>query len=236
MNDIVSGETLPLQPEAAAGKGTRIVRSALHDEVVRRVREMIFEGELQPGAHVPERVLCEKFGISRTPLREAMKVLATEGLIELLPHRGAVVTALSARDVEDMFQVMGALEALVGEIVCTRISEADIKTLHKLHKQMVQHYKRGERLEYFRLNQQIHELIVNASGNPILINMYNTLSGRIRRARYMATLTQERWDQAVKEHEEMLDAIEARDGARLGQILRDHLKHDSVKEHLIHTA
>ena len=92
--------------------------------MVERVRDLVLEGELAPGSRVPEKLLCEQFGISRTPLREALKVLASEGLLELLPNRGAVVTRLTARDVDEMFEVMGALEALSGELACGRMDDS----------------------------------------------------------------------------------------------------------------
>ena len=99
---------------------------SLHDELVERLRELIVESTLEPGVRVPERELCERFAVSRTPLREALKVLASEGLLELLPHRGAQVTRLTAADLDEMFPVMGALEALAGELACTWITEAEM--------------------------------------------------------------------------------------------------------------
>lgn len=211
---------------------TRIVRHVLYDAVIQKLREMIYAGDLAPGAHVSERRLCEQFDISRTPLREALKVLASEGLIELLPNRGAVVTRLSATDVEHMFQVMGALEALVGEIAATRIQADTLVAIQALHDAMVRCYQAGDRTSYFQLNQMIHSKIVEASGNTILINMYNNLSGRIRRARFMTTLANERWGEAVDDHMQMIAALRAQDGESLGRILKNHLKLESLKAHL----
>src|SRR5689334_15276811 len=94
------------------------VRGSLHERVIAGLRDMIVEGELAAGARIPERVLCERFAVSRTPLREALKALASEGLVELLPNRGARVTRLTEQDVEDMFQVMASLEALSGTLAC----------------------------------------------------------------------------------------------------------------------
>ena len=171
--------------------------ATLHQELVAGLRDLIVEGELAPGARVPERQLCERFGVSRTPLREALKVLASEGLILLLPNRGARVAKLTAKDVEDMFQVMGALEALSGELACQRIEEAGIAEIRALHYQMLAHYARRQLSDYFRLNQQIHESIIAAAGNAVLSAQYQALSGRIRRARYLANMSRQRWDQAM---------------------------------------
>lgn len=214
----------PISARAAPSEAQPITRRALHDEVVARLRDMIVEGALAPGERVPERELCERFGISRTPLREALKVLASEGLVDLQHHRGATVSQLDAAALDDMFQVMGALEALAGELAGARATDAQIAAIRALHEQMLRHHARHELSDYFRLNQRIHEHIVEAAGNPVLANLYRGLSVRIRRARYMANLSRTRWDQAVAEHEVILQALTARDGARLARVLREHLK------------
>ena len=201
-----------------------IERQSLHDAVTGRLRDMIVEGEFPPGLRLPERALCETFGISRTPLREALKVLASEGLLELAPHRGARVAGLTATDVDELFPVMGALEALAGELACARITEMELAEIRALHYQMVLHHRLDERPPYFELNQKIHEKILEAARNPTLTASYNNLSGRIRRARYTANINTARWAQAVGEHEEMLEALDARDGARLAEIFKRHLR------------
>jgi len=230
-----------MHPTATPDKLTQrtpIARRALHDEVVRRLRELIFEGDLAPGARIPERELCERFGISRTPLREALKVLASEGLVDLQHHRGALVSRLTPEAVDDMFQVMGALEALAGENACRRARDQDIADIESLHRQMLEHYRRQELSDYFQINQRIHERLIEAAGNPALTNIYRGLSVRIRRARYMANLSPERWKQAVAEHEQILVALRARDGQRLSRLLREHLLHkaDVVKAVLLGKA
>ena len=207
---------------------------SLHEELVNAIRDLIIEGDLEPGARVPERVLCERFGISRTPLREALKALASEGLLELLPHRGARVARLTVEDVDQMFPIMGALEALSGELACENLTEEQFAEIQALHYQMVLHFTRRQLKPYFDFNQQIHEKILEASGNPLLVQIYGTLSGRIRRARYLANMSPERWQKAVEEHEQMLDALARRDGAALAAVLKRHLnnKCETVKEHL----
>lgn len=212
-----------------------IERQPLHDQLVARLRDLIIEGDLAPGQRVSERELCERFAVSRTPLREALKVLAADGLIQLLPHRGATVARLTVADIEEMFPVMGALEALAGELAADRISEEGIAEVQALHYQMVLHYKRRELAPYFRLNQQIHEKILAAAGNDTLSGIYRGLAGRIRRARYLANMSSARWAQAVAEHEAILKALVARDGPALGKILKDHLKNkcETVKESLL---
>ncbi len=206
--------------------------ATLHDDLVERLRELIVESVLEPGARVPERELCERFEVSRTPLREALKVLASEGLLELLPRRGAQVTRLTAADLDEMFPVMRALEALAGELACAEITEVEMAEVRALHYQMVLHATRRELPEYFRLNQRIHEAIMAAARNPTLARLYRGLAGRVRRARYLANMSRPRWDQAVAEHEAILAALEKRDGVALGQVLKTHLRNkcETVKE------
>ncbi len=199
----------------------------LHEEVADKLREMIFDGELEDETRVPEKILCERFGISRTPLREALKVLAREGLISLLPNRGARVVKLKPSDIDEVFPVMGALEAVAGEEACAKISEEGIAEITALHYQMALHHTRGERADYFKCNQLIHEKILAAAENPTLSQVYKNLSLRIRRARYMANIPQQRWDQAMKEHGVILETLIARDGVKLGQLLKTHLLNKS---------
>jgi DNA-binding GntR family transcriptional regulator len=201
-----------------------IRRASLHDTVVDRLRDLIVEGDLAPGARVPERELTLRFGVSRTPLREALKVLASEGLVDLLPNRGARVAQITPRDVEDMFEVMGALEGLSGELACQRIGDDEIATIRALHYEMLAHHARGDLPAYFRTNQAIHEAILAAARNGALTQSYQTLAGRIRRARYRANLSPERWAEAVAEHERILDALAKREGTTLAWLLRQHLK------------
>jgi len=200
-----------------------IHRTSLHDAVVGHIREMIFSGELPSGERVPEKHLCQRLAVSRTPLREALKVLASEGLLDLLPNRGARVARLTTEDVDEMFPVMGALEGLAGELACERISDAGIDEIRALHYQMASHHKRQALNEYFQLNQRIHARIFDAAGNATLGAIYHSLTARIRMARYQANLSRARWDDAMAEHEEILRALAKRDGQRLATVLKQHL-------------
>ena len=193
-------------------------------EVLERLRDMIVQGELAPGVKLNERVLCERLRTSRTPVREAIKYLASEGLVELLPNRGAIVTPITATTVREMFELLGALEALAGELACVRAADADIAEIRALHYQMLAHHARGELAPYFRCNQEIHMRLVAAAGNATLANIYRALNSHLRRARYMANLSRERWDHAVEEHQKILDALSRRDSALLRELLRSHLR------------
>ncbi len=201
-----------------------IVRRSLHDELVERLRVLITEGELEPGVKVPEKALCDRYAVSRTPMREALKVLAREGLVELVPNRGATVTRLTVADLDEVFPIMGVLEALAGELACKNIDDAGVAKIERHHAQMAQCYEQRDLKGYFSSNQEIHEAISAAAGNPTLTGMQSALAGRIRRARYLANMSDARWEEAVAEHEAMLKALRERDGTRLGAILRTHLE------------
>ncbi len=201
----------------------RIGRRPLHEEVVDQLRDLIVQGTLAPGARLNERVLCGRFGISRTPLREAIKLLANEGLVELLPNRGAIVASIQPERLAETLAVMGALESLGGELACRNASDAQISEIRALHYEMLAHHARGDLAAYFKYNQQIHLKLVEAAGNAVLLHTYRQLNTNVRRARYMANLSKERWNAAVAEHEEILAALAARDAERLKQLLRDHL-------------
>jgi DNA-binding GntR family transcriptional regulator len=186
---------------------------------------MIVQGRLPAGGRLNERLLTAQLGVSRTPLREAFKVLATEGLVELLPNRGAVVTQMDPVRLAESLAVMGALEALAGELACANATAAQINEIRALHFEMLAYHARGDLAGYFKFNQAIHMKLVKYSGNAVLYNVYRQLNGNVRRARYMANLSKERWDAAVREHDEILAALVARDVTRIRALLSDHLSH-----------
>jgi len=202
---------------------TPITRQPLHELAIDRLRDLIVQGDLPPGERLNERLLCERLAISRTPLREAIKLLATEGLVRLLPHRGAQVAPLEARRLTDTLEVMGAMEALAGELACRQASAATLSQIRSLHDEMLDRYAAGDLAGYFRCNQAIHLKIVEAGGNAVLASTYRQLNANVLRARYMANLSQDRWDAAVREHEAIMAALEARDAEKLTRLLREHL-------------
>lgn len=214
-----------LSSDLASATASPADRSLLHQTAVDRLRDLIVQGELAPGLRLNERMLSEQLGISRTPLREALKVLSSEGLVELQPNRGAVVTPLTRETVREIFEVMEALEGLAGELACRNATDAQIAEIRALHYQMLAHHARADLPAYFRENQKIHLAIVASSGNATLLSTYRGLNAHVRRARYMANLTRDRWDQAVAEHGEIVDALAKRDAARLPRLLHDHLAH-----------
>jgi len=209
---------------------TRVERQRLHDTVVSHLGNLIVEGVLAPGMKLNERELCETLGISRTPLREAMKVLAAEGLIEIAPNRGAFVSRMSETEIRETFEVMSGLEALSGELAAARITPVELAEIKALHYAMLACHAQNDLPGYYSRNQAIHNKINEAARNSVLRQMYLSLNRRLQALRFKSNFRAEKWDRAVQEHEEMLKALESRDGARLGGILRQHLleKRDAV--------
>jgi DNA-binding GntR family transcriptional regulator len=219
-------------PGVALTEPRAIPRRSLHNEILERLRDLIVEGDLKPGAKIPEAELCVRFGVSRTPLREALKALAVEGLVTLQPNRGAIVAKATIEEIDALFPIMGALEALAGELACTRITDAEIAALHRDHAEMVKQFERGDWIQYSRLNRAIHEAIFAAAGNGALSALYQQLLVRTHSVRFVAKKSMHRWRQAVLEHEKMMAAIDKRDGRALARVLTLHLKHkaESVRE------
>ncbi len=198
-------------------------RTALHDMLVNHLRDMIIEGQLEPGTRLHEGQLGEQLGVSRTPLREAIKYLASEGLVELVPSRGAVVKRFSAADVKDMLTVLRTLEELAGKLACELATDGEIAEVRGLHDEMIERYKHSDRLQYYKLNQQIHLAIVRLAKNPTLTDIHQMLQTRLKRIRFVGHEGAEKWAAAVSEHEEMIEALEARDATRLSEVLGRHL-------------
>lgn len=200
-----------------------IARGTLHDLLADRLRDLIVKGDLEPGAKVSEQALCERFSVSRTPLREALRSLAAEGLVVLTPRRGASIAEVTRKDLDEAFPILGALEALAGELACRNISDAEIARIRRLQEVLTAQHRHGDLQGYSATNAEIHQRILAAASNPTLARMLKSLDGRVRRARYMANLSGARWAAAVAEHEEILSALAARDGARLGAVLKRHI-------------
>lgn len=208
---------------------TIVPRLNLHDTIITALRGMILDGVLVPGEKIAERTLCDRFGISRTPLREALKVLASEGLVELLPRRGAVVAQITETDIHNLFPIMGALEGVAGELACARASTQDIAHVRKLHDEMMESYARRDEQRYLRQNRQVHEAIFALARNPALSEMYQQILARIHVCRFIRRKDDRDWATAIAEHAAFMDALEQRDGARLSQLMRDHIAGTSAR-------
>ncbi|TEA77250.1 GntR family transcriptional regulator [Allopusillimonas ginsengisoli] len=201
-----------------------IDRRTLPTAVAERLRDMIIEGELPAGTRLNERTLCARLQVSRTPLREAFRLLCADGLVRMQPNKGAQVVALSQDDIRQSFEVMGALEALSGELACQHVTDREIIEIRALTFEMQACHAREDLSSYYRINREIHDRINAASRNALLEDVYRNINLRLQNLRFRSNLNHDKWDRAMREHLDMADALEARDGARLSRIMRDHLK------------
>jgi DNA-binding GntR family transcriptional regulator len=215
-----------------------IPRAALHQQVTQRLRQMLVESRIAPGAKLNERELAEVLQVSRTPLREAIKMLAAEGLVELVPNRGAIAVALSEADVLHTFEVMAGLEGLSGELAAQRITASELAEIRAMQFEMMGAYTRSDLSNYYRINAMIHSAINAAAKNPVLTSTYNQVNARLQALRFRSNQNGEKWKRAVKEHEQMVEALSARDGAALRALLQQHLcnKRDTVIDQLRQAA
>jgi DNA-binding GntR family transcriptional regulator len=211
--------SVPAESEPAAGgrqKGWR------HKDAVALLREMILSGELAPGDRLREIAISERLGMSRTPVREAFRTLAAEGLVSLLPNRSVVVSELDENESVDVFSVLGTLEALAGQLACQRMTPEELGKLERLQVDMERHFRRLDRKSYIQTNRAIHELMVQGARNASLMLAWRMILPRAERARVAYTLDRERWGMAVEEHRKIFAALAARDGLMLSALMQDH--------------
>lgn len=199
-------------------------RMSLHDQLVAKVREMIVDGELQAGTALPERMLCETFGVSRTPLREAFKILASEGLIELRSHRTPLITPINRDEIANIFSIMVALDGVAGLAAAQQATSEDIDRLDTMHDRLALLHREASRAAYFRLNQEIHVEITKLAKNPALLNIWTTLNANIFRARAVANYDAKRWTESVQEHEAFMALLRARDAQGFAASLGMHTR------------
>ena len=200
-----------------------ISRLGLHDQVAARLRTLLVEGHIAPGAKLNERELSEMLRVSRTPLREAIKLLGAEGLVDLLPNRGAVAVKLSEADILNTFEVLAGLEAMSGEFAAERITDEELTHIRAMHYEMLAAFTRRDLSNYYRLNALIHAAINDAAKNPVLTATYKSTNARVQSLRFRTNQNEAKWKRAMQEHELMVQALDARDGATMRRVLVEHL-------------
>lgn len=219
-----------MQNQAFMAEILELNAAALHHRAAHRLRTLLVEGLIAPGAKLNERALAETLNCSRTPLREAIKMLASEGLVDLLPNRGAVAVKLGEDDVVHSFEVLAALEGQAGELAAERASAAERAELRALHFEMLACHARRDLSGYYRLNARIHEGIDRAAANPVLSATTARVNARLQSLRFRTNQDEAKWARAVQQHTQMLEALDARDGPGLRAVLQGHLadKRDTV--------
>lgn len=195
----------------------------LSEQLAERLRNLIVTDELRPGTPLRERTLAEQLQVSRTPLRDALKILASDGLVQLLPNRGAVVAELTPEQIEEKLDVLGVIEEFAAIRACTLATDAEIGELRALHHEMLAAYERRDRVAYFHLNQRIHRGIVTAARNQTLEDVHTQLNRQLYRYRYQGSVTSDIWHTAVDEHQVIIELLTARDAEKLGSYLRRHV-------------
>ena len=202
---------------------TRIAPIALYQEVAERLRQRIFSHELPPGTWVDEQALAEHYGISRTPLREALKVLASEGLVTLKPRRGCYVTEISERDLDEVFAVMSMLEGECARSSATKASAADLERLRAIHTDLENATAAGDIDGFFEANQAFHLALQEIADNRWLLQVIEDLRKVIKLSRHHSLFSEGRLAQSLAEHRDILQALLARDAACAETLMRAHI-------------
>lgn len=215
----------PVANDTPTAGRRRIQTTSLAQEAYRVLQRMIVHGELAPGERIVEPALCNQLGISRTPLREALRMLASEGLVTTRRNRNAVVTLIDPQELEHLFEVEAGIESLAVGLAAERMTNTELKQLETLQARLEKLHEKGDRDAYFALNQRIHAQLVAGAKNPVLEETHRRLLGRLERARYLALDRLGRWQESTDEHRAILEALKTRDGERARRLLADHVQH-----------
>ena len=202
---------------------TRIAPTALYQEVAERLRQRIFAHELTPGTWIDEQKLAEQYGISRTPLREALKVLASEGLVELKPRRGCYVTEISRQDLDDIFPLMALLEGRCAADAVRRAKAGDIKGLQDIHERLEAAAREGRINAFFEANQEFHRRIQELANNRWLLSVIQDLRKVLKLTRLHSLSLEGRLQQSLDEHRLIMAGFKAKDPKRAEKAMHDHL-------------
>ncbi|CAB1370448.1 GntR family transcriptional regulator [Denitratisoma oestradiolicum] len=203
--------------------GQTIARTALYQEVAERLRVRIFAHDMAPGSWVDEQALADEFGISRTPMREALKVLAAEGLVVLKPRRGCYVAELSEQDLDEVFPVMALLEGRAALEAAGKASDADLARLAALHAELERHGAAADADRFFAVNDAFHAALQEIAGNRWLQHLIDDTRKMIKLTRRHSLLVEGRLDQSLAEHRQILEALQARNPERAARAMHDHL-------------
>ena len=204
-------------------ESTPLRGTSMHDAVATRLRTMVFDGELLPGTFIDEKALAAGWQVSRTPLREALKVLAAEGLVELVPHRGCRVIELSDGDADKLFPVMALLEGRCAFEAASKASPDDLHRLKRLHDELEHHAAARDLHGYYRANHDFHSFVQQLADNRWLDRVTSDLRRFMRLMRGRQLALPGRIDASINEHRVLIDAFLQRDAARAERAMHDHL-------------
>ena len=201
----------------------RIDVRALHREVAAKIREMIRKGVLVRGQRIVEADVCEQIGVSRTPLREALRMLESEGLVELFPHKGVFIRQPSMDEIQEMFEVMGVLEGTCARLTAEKMTTAGWQKIERLHRKLETHYAEGDREKYISANNVFHALVQELAGNRVLDEAVAKLREKVALYRHQQIYEDRRFDESIREHREILEAFRRRDPDAAEKRMKRHL-------------
>ena len=201
-----------------------ILHRALYQQVADRLRKRIYSHELQPGEAIDEKALCEAYGISRTPLREALKVMASEGLVELVPRRGCFVRKLEAAELSELFPVMAVLEGLCAREAVAHLSDDKLALLEQLHSSLEAQAAAGDIDAYYEQNFRFHQAVQDLSQNRWLQRIVAELRTILRLARHTQLTVPGRLQRSLEEHRRIMAAFRRRDAEEVDRCMQEHLK------------
>ncbi len=207
-------------------------RETLTDRVYELLRTDILSNQTLPGTPLQEAVIARELGISRGPVREALLKLAAEGLVDIIPRRGAVVSSLTWKEFIDAYRIREALEALAVRLATPLLSEEDLNHLADLNAQMIEHAQKEEANAFFSINKQFHLFFVDCSDNQKLIDMYRPLADQIRRYRMRSLTLRGGMKRSCEEHHAILDAVRKKDAE---QAARRMIEHIQIPEQILHS-
>ena len=193
---------------------------ALYEEVAELLRQRIFARELEPGSWIDEVKIAEAYGISRTPMREALKVLAAEGLVTMKVRRGAYVTVVNEKDLSDVYHLLALLESDAAGVVAERATEAELQSLAILHDALEQ--AQSDREAFFRINEEFHQRLLQLANNRWREQMVADLRKVMKLNRHQSLLKSGRIGESLQEHRLLLQALQSRDAAASAQRMREH--------------
>jgi DNA-binding GntR family transcriptional regulator len=196
-------------------------------QVADMLRDMIMTGELKEGDKVNEGKLCSTMGISKTPLREALRVLSVEGLIELVPNRGSFVTKPTLEEITEMFDIMGLLEGFCARSACEKMTAKEFARLEKIHTKLEEKFELRNHEDYIRINNQYHSYLQEIAGNRTLNQIVTGLRKKILLYRFQSLNMPERFKSSIQEHRQLIEAFRAHNHQQAETLMREHLKNQS---------
>jgi len=201
----------------------RLVRKSLAERVADELRDLVLLEKLAPGANIPERETAEALGVSRTPLRESLRILASEGLVEIAPNRPPKVADPSIDELGSLLEVQGTLEALAGELACQHADARTIENIVEIESSMRATSDDSDALEFFQLDMNFHTLIVAASLNQALMLTHQNYNSRLWRARFISSRQRVNRPGTLEQHASIVRALQNRDGKACAEALKHHL-------------